>query len=425
MTESADARVAVYIDFDNIIISRYDQVHGRSQFMRDKARGFGSVGSQPDAETAEKLREATVDIGAVIDFASSFGTLVLTRAYADWSAPVNADYRGQLVGRAVDLVQLFPAAAYAKNGADIRLAVDAIEDMFRLPDLTHVVIVAGDSDYIALAQRCKRLGRYVVGIGVAGSTSRSLAAACDEFATYDALPGVKSPSQAARAASDAARAAAGTAKEAARDDKTPDGTTTDDKTAGSAEGTQAAPSSRSRRSKKPATDAAAAAAAQGAEETADPASAASGTTAGSTGSTDDSSAAVAADVAAAERLLQDALEQVSPPAAKKRGPRRAKFPADVIEEEPEPEPEPEDPQALASSLLERALRLGHEKDDAEWLHSSQVKTQMKRMDPSFSEKALGFRSFSDFIKSRESIADIDESSTARLVRLSPELAAQN
>ncbi|PRC56443.1 hypothetical protein C6A85_38590, partial [Mycobacterium sp. ITM-2017-0098] len=84
----------------------------------------------------------------------------------------------QLVGRAVDLVQLFPAAAYGKNGADIRLAVDTVEDMFRLPDLTHVVIVAGDSDYIALAQRCKRLGRYVVGIGVAGSSSRMLAAAC-------------------------------------------------------------------------------------------------------------------------------------------------------------------------------------------------------------------------------------------------------
>ena len=129
----------------------------------------------------------------MIDFASSFGTLVLTRAYADWSAPVNADYRGQLVSRAVDLVQLFPAAAYAKNGADIRLAVDAVEDMFRLPDLTHVVIVAGDSDYIALAQRCRRLGRYVVGIGVAGSTSRALAAACDELVTYDALPGIEPP----------------------------------------------------------------------------------------------------------------------------------------------------------------------------------------------------------------------------------------
>ena len=174
------ARVAVYLDFDNIVISRYDQVHGRNSFQKDKARGLEN----------DKLTKATVDVGAIIDFASSFGTLVLTRAYADWSADLNAGYRGQLVGRAVDLVQLFPAAAYGKNGADIRLAVDAVEDMFRLPDLTHVVIVGGDSDYIALAQRCKRLGRYVVGIGVAGASSRSLAAACDEFVTYDALPGI-------------------------------------------------------------------------------------------------------------------------------------------------------------------------------------------------------------------------------------------
>ena len=189
MNDPGDTRVAVYIDFDNIVVSRYDQVHGRGQFQRDKVRGFDRDDRSADPDIAEKVRRAPVDVGAVIDFASSFGTLVLTRAYADWSAPVNADYRGQLVSRAVDLVQLFPAAAYAKNGADIRLAVDAVEDMFRLPDLTHVVIVAGDSDYIALAQRCRRLGRYVVGVGVAGSTSKALAAACDELVTYDALPG--------------------------------------------------------------------------------------------------------------------------------------------------------------------------------------------------------------------------------------------
>jgi uncharacterized LabA/DUF88 family protein len=274
------SRVAVYIDFDNIVISRYDQVHGRGQFQRDRARASERADRAADwtadAEAAERLRQATVDIGAVIDFTSSFGTLVLTRAYADWSAPVNAAYRSQLVARAVDLVQLFPAAAYAKNGADIRLAVDAVEDMFRLPDLTHVVIVAGDSDYIALAQRCRRLGRYVVGVGVAGSTSQALAAACDELVTYDALPGI----------------------------------TPEDDTA-------------------------------------------------------------------------------------------------------------EDPQAAATRLLERALRLGHEKDDAEWLHSSAVKSQMKRMDPSFSEKALGFRSFSDFVRSRDAVAELDGTDPVRLVRLVP------
>jgi hypothetical protein len=284
MTDADAGRVAVYLDFDNIVISRYDQIHGRNSFQKDKAKGLDK----------DRLARATVDVGAIIDFASSFGTLVLTRAYADWSAEVNTGYREQLVGRAVDLVQLFPAAAYGKNGADIRLAVDTVEDMFRLPDLTHVVIAAGDSDYIPLAQRCKRLGRYVVGVGVAGSSSRALAAACDEFVTYDALPGVPVP-------------------------------------------------------------------------------------------------------------------EPAPAEAPKR--RRTK---DAEEAE---EPLPPDPQAAATGLLTRALRIGMEKDDAEWLHNSAVKAQMKRMDPSFSEKSLGFKSFSDFLRSRSDLVELDESSTTRMVRL--------
>jgi hypothetical protein len=281
MTEPSAARVAVYLDFDNIVISRYDQVNGRNSFQRDTAKGLEPA----------NLARARVDVGAILDFASSFGTVVLTRAYADWSAAVNAEYREQLVGRAVDLVQLFPAAAYGKNGADIRLAVDAVEDMFRLPDLTHVVIVAGDSDYIPLAQRCKRLGRYVVGIGVAGSSSRALAAACDDFIIYDSLPGV------------------------------------------------------------PEFESSAAAAPQ---------------------------------------------------------PKRARKSA---------EPSAPDPQTAATALLKRALQIGLEKDDAEWLHNSEVKAQMKRMDPSFSEKSLGFKSFSDFLRSRAEMVDLDETSTTRLVKL--------
>ncbi|SBS76956.1 conserved hypothetical protein [uncultured Mycobacterium sp.] len=282
MTEPGAARVAVYLDFDNIVISRYDQVNGRNSFQRDKAKGL----------EAAKLVRARVDVGAILDFASSFGTVVLTRAYADWSADVNAEYREQLVGRAVDLVQLFPAAAYGKNAADIRLAVDAVEDMFRLPDLTHVVIVAGDSDYIPLAQRCKRLGRYVVGIGVAGSSSRSLAAACDEFVIYDSLPGVP----------------------------VVEPTTVEE------------PAKRTKRTKSA-------------------------------------------------------------------------------------EDEAPDPQAAATALLQRALQIGLDKDDVDWLHNSAVKAQMKRMDPSFSEKSLGFKSFSDFLRSRSDVVELDESSTTRMVKL--------
>ena len=326
MAEATDARVAVYLDFDNIVISWYDRVHGRNAYGKDRQR----ITENPsDPEVTERLARAMIEVGAIIDYAASFGTLVLTRAYADWSSPVNAVYRSQLVARAVDLVQLFPAAAYAKNGADIRLAVDAVEDMFRLPDLTHVVIVAGDSDYVPLAQRCKRLGRYVIGVGVAGSTAKSLAAACDEFEAYDSLPGVVRPTK-----------------------------------------------------------------------TAPPPAAVE----------------VAEVVEPAEPVAEPAVKtrsRAQSKTAKAKAPAAATAPPKV-EEQGEATTE----QGEATELLQRALRLGHDKADAdEWLHSSAVKTHMRRMDPSFSEKALGYRSFSDFLKSREDIAELEETGHERLVRL--------
>ncbi|MBN9613488.1 MAG: NYN domain-containing protein [Actinobacteria bacterium] len=323
MADTRSGRVAVYLDFDNIVLSWYDRVHGRNSFARDRQR----IAEDPnEPEVAARLQAAVIDVGAIIDYASSFGTLVLTRAYADWSAPVNAEYRSQLVARAVDLVQLFPAAAYAKNGADIRLAVDAVEDMFRLDDLTHVVIVAGDSDYVPLAQRCKRLGRYVVGVGVAGSTAKALTAACDEFTSYDSLPGVERPE---------------------RPEREPQGR-------------------RQRHAK----------------------------------------AAVAKN------------EHPETPAAS--------VAAQPTREQPEPEGAPDSPdidetaedrEIEVTGLLIRALWLSQDKDDSGWLYSSAVKQQMRRMDPSFNEKALGFRSFSDFLKSRSDVVELEESGHERLVRL--------
>jgi predicted component of type VI protein secretion system len=243
---------------------------------------------------------------------------------------VNAVYRSQLVARAVDLVQLFPAAAYAKNGADIRLAVDAVEDMFRLPDLTHVVIVAGDSDYVPLAQRCKRLGRYVIGVGVSGSTAKSLAAACDEFESYDSLPGVVRPVKAAPVVAVKAQPV------------------------------------------------------------------------------------VEPPAPVADAVTENVAETASKP---KTTPKRTRAKSAPKAEEPRVEDKVDD-QEVATQLLERALRLGHDKADAdEWLHSSAVKTHMRRMDPSFSEKALGYRSFSDFLKSRDDIAELEETGHERLVRL--------
>jgi uncharacterized LabA/DUF88 family protein len=329
MTEPNDARVGLYIDFDNIVISRYQQLHGRNAFQRDGIRDFNKKSPDADPEIAARLASATVDFNAIIDFAASFGTLVVNRAYADWSVPVNASYQRQLMSRAVDLTQLFTTTTRGtKNGADIRLAVDVVEDLFRLPDLTHVIIIAGDSDYIALAQKSKRLGRFVVGIGVAGSTSTSLAAACDEFEDYDSLPGI---------------------------DKTTVPATT--------------------------------------------------------------------EIPRASRKNAEPVETAPEPA-----PIQARkfmtipmFSHTDDAQFDEPEAEDIDPQTLATELLVRALQIGHAKgDDDEWLNTGTVKNQMRRMDPSFNEKPLGFRSFTDFLSSRSNVAELKEDGPQRLIRLRPD-----
>ncbi|MCC9192372.1 NYN domain-containing protein [Arthrobacter sp. zg-Y916] len=333
MTEPNDARVGLYIDFDNIVISRYQQLHGRNAFQRDGIRDFDRSSRDADPEISAKLTAATVDFNAIIDFAASFGTLVVNRAYADWSVPVNASYQRQLMSRAVDLTQLFTTTTRGtKNGADIRLAVDVVEDLFRLPDLTHVIIVAGDSDYIALAQKSKRLGRFVVGIGVAGSTSTSLAAACDEFEDYDSLPGI-----------DRTAAAAAAAERPAPDRKSP------------------APA-------------------------------------------------------------QAPLESSDKPRKLTTIPMFSHT-EDMQFEEADPA-EDIDPQILATELLVRALQISHAKGDAdEWLNTGTIKNQMRRMDPSFNEKPLGFRSFTDFLSSHADLAELREDGSQRLIRLRPESAA--
>lgn len=287
-------RVAVYIDFDNVVISRYDAVHGKGAWHKDDARSH----TMADA----RLAAAKVDLGAIIDYATSFGVVAMTRAYADWSVAANAAYREDLVTRAVDLVQLF-AASGTKNGADIRLAVDAVEDLTRHPDITHVVLVAGDSDYVPLAQRCKRLGRTFVGIGVAGATSQALVSACDEFAQYEKLPGLNAHMNTGRALT-----------------------------------TISTPSKKAVAKK-----------------------ASSATKAGALG-----------------------------------------------REVPE--------QAAATALLSRTMAVA-KKDADGWVYAAALKSQMKRIDSTFDEKALGFSTFKNFAESRPQVVETTVRDTHQLLRL--------
>lgn len=90
-TAVTSGQVAVYIDFDNIVISRYDQLHGRQAFRDDKAHS-----RNPSTVVQRRLAEARIDLDAVISFASSFGNVAISRAYANWASPLHRRPSGRL-----------------------------------------------------------------------------------------------------------------------------------------------------------------------------------------------------------------------------------------------------------------------------------------------------------------------------------------
>lgn len=151
-------RVAVFIDFENIRRSV-------EEFFENERVDFKLI-----------LEE----VGRVTQ-----GRVSLRRAYADWS--VAREYRADLLDNAIEPIQTFPLTQKGKNGSDIRLSIDVIEHVLRQPDITHVAIVSGDSEFTPLVMRLRELGLGVLGIGVRANSANYLIKACDRFVFYDDL----------------------------------------------------------------------------------------------------------------------------------------------------------------------------------------------------------------------------------------------
>ena len=169
--------VALYWDFENLHASLFEARNGEGSYAR------------PDGRF--KVQEPLVDVQAVVDLAASFGPIAINRAYANWQ--YCGRYRDALLQSAIELIQLFPPGQSAKNGADIRLCLDAMEDLTRNAHIRTILIVGGDSDFMPVAQKIKAAGRTLVGVGTRKSTNRHWAKSCHEFRYYDSLVGVLAP----------------------------------------------------------------------------------------------------------------------------------------------------------------------------------------------------------------------------------------
>jgi uncharacterized LabA/DUF88 family protein len=162
--------VALYWDFENLHASLCDEKEPGSYAGRDNRF---------------KAQEPLIDVQALVELASSFGPIAINRAYCNWQ--YFGRYRDALLQNAVELIQLFPPGAAGKNGADIKLCLDATEDIGRFAHIGTVVIVGGDSDFMPVSQKIKAAGRTLIGVGTRKSTNRHWAKSCHEFRYYENL----------------------------------------------------------------------------------------------------------------------------------------------------------------------------------------------------------------------------------------------
>lgn len=170
--DTDDSRsVALYWDFENLHAGLVEARYGEGAYAKQDNRF--------------KVQEPLIDVQALVELGASFGPVAINRAYGNWQ--FFGRYRDALLQSAVELIQLFPPGASAKNGADIKLCLDATEDISRFSHIGTVIIVGGDSDFMPVAQKIKAAGRVLIGIGNRKNTNKHWAKSCHEFRYYDNL----------------------------------------------------------------------------------------------------------------------------------------------------------------------------------------------------------------------------------------------
>ncbi len=136
------------------------------------------------------------DVGIILEALKERGEVVTKIAYADWTRA--GEYSRHLTQHAIRLVQRNLTPGGDKNGADINLALDALEMAFTHTHINAYVIVGGDSDFLSLVEKLKQYDKKVFVIGGRAFTSAILQKNCHEFIAYENLVRKPSPARAGR-----------------------------------------------------------------------------------------------------------------------------------------------------------------------------------------------------------------------------------
>ena len=147
--------IAVFVDYDNI------EIGVKSTLRRE------------------------FDVSLPLEALKERGDIVAKFAYANWGRQEGATR--QMAENAVQMVQRLPSPRGDKNGADINLALDALEMAFTHTHVNAFAIVSGDSDFIPLVNKLKEYGKIVFVVGGKAFTSTILQQNSHEFISYESL----------------------------------------------------------------------------------------------------------------------------------------------------------------------------------------------------------------------------------------------
>ena len=163
-------RFAVFIDYDNIAIG------------------------------IKASRNRSFRYELVLNWVRSHGEVLTQVAYGNWSSHVGArQIQSKLAARGVRMEHLETAPSGGKNGADIALALEALELVFTQEHIDSFCIVSGDSDFLPLIHKLKRYNKRVYICACQDTISANLRRNCNEFISYEELllapEGPKSPAR--------------------------------------------------------------------------------------------------------------------------------------------------------------------------------------------------------------------------------------
>jgi uncharacterized protein (TIGR00288 family) len=147
--------IAVFVDYDNI------EIGVKSTLQRE------------------------FDVSVALNALKERGDIVAKFAYANWTRQEGATR--QMAANAVQMVQRIPSPRGDKNGADINLALDALEMTFTHDHVNAFAIVSGDSDFIPLVNKLREFGKTIFVLGGKAFTSTILQQNCHEFISYESL----------------------------------------------------------------------------------------------------------------------------------------------------------------------------------------------------------------------------------------------